>query len=193
MSIRIEIEEKPNKSYDRKVNNPREVFNLEEVQAIKNAIQEHVLFIGLDNGNNIRKIKLIGIGNSKNVIIDNKNIIRLALLTASDKVILVHNHPSNTLKPSEEDKYITKVISKLLKVFNIELVDHIIVIEDNFVSMGAIENMKIDSRKNQNRIKKIDNIILTDENNNLKEKIKILESKLQKYEKIQKEEENEFE
>ena len=127
MSIRIEIEEKPNKSDNRKVNNPREVFNLEEVQVIKNAIQEHVLFIGLDNGNNIRKIKLIGIGNSKNVIIDNKNIIRLALLTASDKVILVHNHPSNTLKPSEEDKYITKVISKLLKVFNIELVDHIII------------------------------------------------------------------
>ena len=128
------------------------MFKLEEVQAIKNAIQEHVLFIGLNNGNNIRKIKLIWIGNSKNVIIDNKNIIRLALLTASDKVILVHNHFSNTLKPSEEDKYITNVISKLLNVFNIEYVKATL---ERRYDEELKKNIIIDKPKTQKSVREI--------------------------------------
>ena len=38
-----------------KINKLSEVFQLKEVQEIKDAIQEHLLFIGLDNRNNIRK------------------------------------------------------------------------------------------------------------------------------------------
>ena len=49
-----------------------------------------------------------------------KNIVRMALLTVSERVVLVHNHPSNSLMPSKEDIYLTNYISKILKIFNIK-------------------------------------------------------------------------
>lgn len=55
------IEEKHNTGLDKKitVSSSKDVFDLKEVQMIKNAIQEHLLFLGLDRGNNIRKNKFI--------------------------------------------------------------------------------------------------------------------------------------
>ena len=49
-----------------------------------------------------------------------KNIVRMALLTVSERVVLVHNHPSNSLIPSKEDIYLTNYTSKILKIFNIK-------------------------------------------------------------------------
>lgn len=191
MSLSIEIQKKPNVTENRKINKSNEVFQLEEVQEIKDAVQEHLLFIGLDRGNNIRNISLLGIGTSNEISIDSKYIVRMALITASDKVILVHNHPSNNLDPSNKDRHITNVTSKLLKAFNIELLDHIIVTENNYISMGAIK--AIDSNYENDRTKIIDKTLLIEENNELKEKNKILSNKLQRYEKLRKEEEEEFE
>ena len=102
MSLSIEIQKKPKVIEEIKLEKSSEVFALEEVQEIKDAVQEHLLFIGLDRGNNIRNISLLGIGTSNEISIDSKYIVRTALITASDKVILVHNHPSNKLEPSNK-------------------------------------------------------------------------------------------
>ena len=95
--MNINIMEKPKKniSDDIKVTCSSDIVKLKDVQEIRNAVREHLLFIGLDNRNNIRNITLLGIGTACNVIIDSKEIIRAALFSASDKVVLVHNHPSN--------------------------------------------------------------------------------------------------
>ncbi|MCC9261668.1 MAG: hypothetical protein K8V75_04760, partial [Methanobrevibacter woesei] len=126
--MNIEVQKKPPKEFleDIKVTGTKDVLKLQEVQAIKDALQEHLLFIGLDRGNNIRSINLLGIGTSSGIYINSKDILRTALLTASEKVILVHNHPSNTLKASFEDKHITNVTNKFLNIFSIQLLDHII-------------------------------------------------------------------
>ena len=52
-------EKKPNSDLKRKVCSPSEVFKLKEVQEIKDAMQEHLIFIGLDRGNNVRKVNLL--------------------------------------------------------------------------------------------------------------------------------------
>ena len=132
MSLSIEVQKKQLGTENRKVSKPSEVFELEEVKEIKDAIQEHLLFIGLDRRNNVRGISLLGIGSSTEIDIDCKYVLRTALITASDKVILVHNHPSNEIEPSNEDKKFTNTISKLLKAFDIELVDHVIVSENQY-------------------------------------------------------------
>lgn len=191
MSLSIEIQKKPNVIVNRKITKSNEVFELEEVQEIKDAVQEHLLFIGLDRGNNIRNISLLGIGTSNEISIDSKYIVRIALISASDKVILVHNHPSNKLEPSNNDRHITNVTSKLLKAFNIELMDHIIVAENNYISMGAIK--AIDKDYENDRTKIIDKVLLIEENDKLRKEVKCLTNKLQKYEEKTQEEEEEFE
>lgn len=190
MSLSIEIQKKVKTAEQIQITEPNDVFQLKEVQEIKDAIQEHLLFLGLDNRNNIRNISLIGIGTSSEISIDTKYIIRTALVTASEKVILVHNHPSNKLNPSYHDKHISNITNKLLNVYNIKFVDHIIVGGDDYLSMGQIK--AIDRNYEDDKTKLIDNAILIEENLNLKEKIKSLNKKLQKYEKILQEKEEEF-
>lgn len=191
MSLSIEIQKKEKTIEQIQITKPSDVFQLKEVQEIKDAIQEHLLFLGLDNRNNIRNISLIGCGTSNHVNIDTKYIIRTALVTASEKVILVHNHPSNKLDPSIQDKHISNITNKLLKVYNIQFVDHIIVGEDNYLSMGEIK--AIDRNYEEDKTKLIDKAFLIEENLNLKEKIKCLNNKLQKYKKNSQEKEEEFE
>lgn len=191
MSLSIEIQKKEKVTEQIKIIESSDVFQLKEVQEIKDAIQEHLLFLGLDNKNNIRNISLLGIGTSNKITIDTKHIVRTALVTASEKVILVHNHPSNELTPSNEDKDISNITDKLLKVYNIQFLDHIIVGEDNYLSMEKIKAINRDY--DDDKTKLIGNAILIEENLKLKEKVKKLNNRLQKYEKFSQEEEEEFE
>ena len=177
MNIDINIIDKPKKniSEDIKVQNSKDVVNLKDVQAIKNAIREHLLFIGLDSRNNIRNISLLGIGTSCNVVIDTREIIRAALFSASDKVVLVHNHPSNNLEPSKDDLHITNVTNEMLKVFNIKLQDHIIVTENDYISMDKIQ--KIGKEKNIKSIENLEKGLLLEENQRLKQELYQLQNK----------------
>ncbi len=139
----------------RKIICPENVYQLEEVQEVKDAIQEHLMYIGLDKGNHIRNIDVLGIGNSDSLGIDVKYIVRKAIINANDRVILVHNHPSNTLEPSIQDKKFTNTTEELLKMFNIQLLDHIIVTENPYVSIKSQEK----SKKLDYRLKRKDNEI----------------------------------
>lgn len=176
MKVEFEIETKPKTDViERKGSSPTDIFNLDEVQAIKNAIQEHFLFIGMDRGNNIRSIRLLGIGNCSEINIDSKDIVRTALLTASEKVVLVHNHPSNSLQPSKKDLYITNYTNKILEIFNIQMVDHIIVTEKDFHSMGKYN--EITRNFKNEKIDFLENTLLNEENQKLKKEIKNLKEK----------------
>lgn len=179
--MNVDIIEKPKKniSEDIKVSSSTDVLNLKDVQEIRNAIREHLLFIGLDNRNNVRNITLLGIGTSCNVVIDTKEIIRTALYSASDKVILVHNHPSNNLEPSKDDFHLTSVTNEMLKVFNIKLQDHIIVTEKDHISMDKIQ--KISKEKNIKSINNLKKGLLLEENQKLKQQIKELQKEIGKY------------
>lgn len=75
MKVELEIQTKPEKDIlERKVCTPKEVFDLDEVQAIKNAIQEHLLFIGMDKRNNVKSIRLIGLGTLMRLILITKKL-----------------------------------------------------------------------------------------------------------------------
>lgn len=183
--MNVDIIEKPKKniSEDIKVSSSTDILKLKDVQEIRNAIREHLLFIGLDNRNNVRNITLLGIGTSCNVVIDTKEIIRTALYSASNKVILVHNHPSNNIEPSLDDIHLTSVTSEMLKVFNIKLQDHIIVTEKEHISMDKIQ--KICNEKKIDSINNLQKGLLLEENNRLKQQIKELQNKIKKYDSIE--------
>ena len=120
--MNYQVTKKPkliNEQNARKIICPKNVYQLKEIQEIKDAIQEHLMYIGLDRGNHIRNIDILGIGGSSSIEIDAKHIVRKAIINANDRVILVHNHPSNTLEPSAQDTKFTSNVEELLKMFNI--------------------------------------------------------------------------
>lgn len=178
MNINIEVVEKPEKniSTDIKAKSTTDIVNLKEVQAIRKAIKEHLLFIGLDRGNNIRNVSVIGIGNSCEVTLDSKDVIRTALLSASEKVVLVHNHPSNNLEPSSLDIQVTNVTARILEPFNIQLLDHIIVTEKDFISMQKAK--KVNKDYENDAINNMSKGLLLEENKRLKKQVDELQQKL---------------
>ncbi len=170
--LKINIEEKPKSNIKSGIiiKSKEDIYNMSEIQEIKNAIQEYLILIGMNNRNEVRNVNLIGIGKSNLIHLDSKDIIRTALINASDKVIMVHNHPSNNTEPSSADKHITNVTSKMLEVFNVKLLDHIIVTDTECVSMKELE--KINENYEDNKLGLLDKGILLEENIRLKEKLK---------------------
>ena len=184
MNIDVPVLTKTGKNIneDVKVLSSTDIVNLEQVQAIKNAIKEHLLFIGLDRGNNVRNISILGIGSNCEVLVDSKDIIRTALLSCSERVVLVHNHPSNNLEPSNPDIHITNITNNLLKSFNIELLDHIIVTEKEYISMEKIK--KFNKNYSNDEINKVEKQFLFEENLKLKLEIEKLQNNKEKEENL---------
>ena len=188
MNIEVPILTKTGKNIeeDIKVLSSTDIVNLKQVQAIRNAVKEHLLFIGLDRGNNIRNISILGIGSNCEVLVDSKDIIRTALLSCSERVVLVHNHPSNSLEPSNADIHITNITNNLLKTFYIELLDHIIVTENEYISMEKIK--KFNKNYINDEINKVEKQFLYEENLKLKQEIEKLQNNKEKEENIKNEE-----
>ena len=88
------IQKKPPKEYEKdiKVTSTTDVVNLDEVKEIRNAMQENMLLIGLDRGNNIRTLRLIGIGTNAFIQIDSKDILRTALMSRSQLTYRFEKH-----------------------------------------------------------------------------------------------------
>jgi len=81
----------------------------------------------LDRANQIIKKVNISEGGLSGTIADPKKIFKLALENNSSSIILAHNHPSNNIKPSDNDIKLTKTISKAGTTLEINVLDHIIV------------------------------------------------------------------
>ena len=67
-------------------------------------------------------------GGTTGTVVDVKIIFALSLKTNASGIILSHNHPSKNLIPSEKDKRLTKIVAEAGKLFNVNLLDHLIVV-----------------------------------------------------------------
>ena len=75
-------------------------------------------------------------GGVAGTVVDPIIVAKYAIDTLSSSVILVHNHPSGNLNPSLADKEITKKIKGTLELFNVQVLDHIILTKDSFYSFA---------------------------------------------------------
>jgi DNA repair protein RadC len=97
---------------------------------------EIVYMVCLDAKCKVLNCKLLfrGSVNSANVSI--RKIVENALVYNSTSVIIAHNHTSGIAIPSDEDRMTTRRIEQALKAVDITLSDHIVVADDDFVSMA---------------------------------------------------------
>ena len=73
-------------------------------------------------------------GGTSATVVDVKLVMRSALQQLASAVILCHNHPSNNLNPSQADDRVTEKIKSAASLFDISVLDHIIVGEDGYFS-----------------------------------------------------------
>lgn len=89
--------------------------------------EEHVWMLCLNNTMKPVSIHEISKGTVNASLIDNKAILTRALLGGASAIILIHNHPSGQLIPSEEDDKTTKKVKKAVNTADIQFLDHIII------------------------------------------------------------------
>lgn len=91
----------------------------------------------LNFANQVIGKKLLSTGGTNACIVDVKVIAQISLSTNAHAIILTHNHPSGNLKASEQDIKMTRRVKEALELFDIKLLDHIIVTSDNgYTSMA---------------------------------------------------------
>lgn len=90
----------------------------------------------LNGGNKIVGYSLISIGGLNSTIVDLRIIFQNALLLNASGFCVAHNHPSGRLTASVEDIALTKRIKEAGIVMNIKLIDHLIIVEDDYYSFS---------------------------------------------------------
>ena len=89
----------------------------------------------LNNKNEILKIKDIAEGGTNFINISIKDILSEPIKMKAPKIVLVHNHPSGHSTPSKADIDYTKKLYNTAKMFDIELLDHIVIGNKNYTSI----------------------------------------------------------
>ncbi len=118
-----------------KIQSSSDVFDIIYADLSDKQHEEFWLLL-LDRANQIIQKTCISEGGFSGTIADPKKIFKLALENNSSSIILAHNHPSNNLKPSENDIKLTKSIVKAGNTLEINVLDHLIVGSDNYFSFA---------------------------------------------------------
>jgi len=97
-------------------------------------LYESFFIIMLNRANKTIAYAKISQGGVSATVVDPKIVCKLAVDSLCSGVILVHNHPSGNTDASPQDKELTKKISQALSYLDIDVIDHIILTEDSFLS-----------------------------------------------------------
>lgn len=105
-----------------------------------NVKQEKFLILLFDTKMNLIKKKELFKGTINEVNIYAREIFKEALNENASFIVLIHNHPSGDVSPSEEDDITTKKLVELGKFLGVKIIDHLLVSQNNYFSY--YENMK---------------------------------------------------
>ena len=115
-------------NYKDTIHNPKDVLRF--CRDLKGLCKEVFLVIFLDSNNGVIAKEIVSIGILNASIIHPREVFRTAIVNNAASVIIVHNHPSGNLSPSDDDIETTKKLRQAGAIIGIKLLDHIIVSED---------------------------------------------------------------
>ena len=96
--------------------------------------QEYFYCLYFNNKLELIERKLLFMGTINRSIVHPREIFKHAYLNSASSIVCIHNHPSNDIKPSREDIYLTRQLIEIGKMNGILIADHIIVGDDNYYS-----------------------------------------------------------
>jgi DNA repair protein RadC len=97
--------------------------------------QEHFVTLYLNTKNQVMNKKTIFIGSLNASIVHPREVYKEALRRSAASIICIHNHPSGDPSPSREDIEVTKRLNECGRILGIDLLDHLIIGENKFVSL----------------------------------------------------------
>ena len=96
--------------------------------------KEHFFCLHLNNRNKIKLLELVSVGTLNASLVHPREVFTRAVSERSAMLIVVHNHPSGNVEPSDEDIKLTERLRDAGKLLGIELMDHVIISNDSYYS-----------------------------------------------------------
>ncbi|MGJ1386701.1 RadC family protein [Sphingobacterium spiritivorum] len=115
------------------LNCSKKVFEYFKFQ-LQDLLHEEFWVLYLNRASVILNQQLIGKGGNDFTPVDVRIILKHALNCQASSMILVHNHPSGSLKPSNQDLQLTKKIVDASKIMDIRVMDHVIFTNSKYFS-----------------------------------------------------------
>lgn len=117
----------------------RIISSKEVNKLIKNNIvsheQECAYVLGLNAAMKLEYLELVGLGTLDQVSLDPRTVFRTAVLKNAKTIVMVHNHPSGNVLPSEADIRTATKLKNAGEILDIELIDSIVITADDYRSM----------------------------------------------------------
>lgn len=118
-----------------KIKSSRSVFEL--LQPIIGELpHEEFWIVYLNNSNNVMHNAQLSKGGITGTLVDVRLVLKQALEFGAVALVLAHNHPSGTLKPSAADKQITKKLKTAAEALDIKVLDHLIITQKDYFSFA---------------------------------------------------------
>jgi len=118
---------------NKKITSASDVYN--ELKDYQDKQQEYFLTIYLDGANHICETRVITIGTLNRSLVHPREVFAPAIESRCASIIVAHNHPSGICEPSDEDLQITNRLKDSGKLLGIEVLDHVILSKNGFLSM----------------------------------------------------------
>jgi DNA repair protein RadC len=99
-------------------------------------IYESFFLILLNQANETIGYVKISQGGISSTVVDNRIIANYAIQSLANAVIIAHNHPSGNREPSRADKHLTSKLITALELFDISVLDHIILTSESYYSFA---------------------------------------------------------
>lgn len=116
----------------KRMSGPHDIWVLLQTYARKK--QEHFICVTLNGAHSIIKSHVITIGLINRTIVHPREVYRAAIIDRAAAIVVVHNHPSGNLEPSDEDCEITKVLKSAGDIIGIQMLDHIVISRTGYYS-----------------------------------------------------------
>ena len=130
------LENSPDENPKNKLQSPQDV-----IKSVRNKLKgkkkEHFLALSLDTRNHLINTQTVSIGSLDSSIVHPREVFKEAISCSAASVIFIHNHPSGDPEPSEDDTKLTKRLIEAGEILGIEVLDHIIVCDTDYLSMKA--------------------------------------------------------
>lgn len=118
-----------------KITSSKDVFDILN-PLVGDLEHEEFWVLYLNNSNRVLQKKQISIGGKTGTLVDPRIVYRFALEFGATSIILAHNHPSGSLKPSQSDKVLTRKLKQAGVSLDIKLLDHLIITEKKYFSFA---------------------------------------------------------
>lgn len=110
-----------------------DIFNLMR-HRIGNLPHEEMWVILLNNSNHVIGLQKVGEGGGTTVVADIKKMMKVAIVSYTQSIVICHNHPSGILIPSPQDDNITRKMKTACSACEMSLIDHVIVTSGGYYS-----------------------------------------------------------